>query len=110
MPEIHIRVVFDKVDPDITGAEALDIVALLLGGGHEADPSRIAVRAVKAIPNYTRETIEKLIVNGRDQKGLGWSAMAEQFNAKSIPTLNNGAEWRPSTMQRIYNRVSKGTK
>lgn len=109
MPEIHVRVVFDKVDPDVTGAEVLDAITTMLVAS-EASPSKIAVRAVKAIVKYDRDAIEKLIVTGRERKGLGWSAMAEQLNERAVPTMSGGKQWYPSTIKAVYDRASKGTK
>lgn len=109
MPEIHVRVVFDKVDPDITGAEVLDaITTMLVASG--ASRSKIAVRAVKAIVKYDRDAIEKLIVTGRERKGLGWSQMAEQLNDRAVPTMSGGKQWYASTIKAVYERASKGTK
>lgn len=115
MPEIQVRVIFDKVDPDVTGAEVLDAVAFMLNASalrvpSEVDPSKIKVRAVKAIVSYDRPAIERLIVTGRDRKGLGWSQMAEQLNDRRIPTMGGGKQWYASTIKAVYERASKGQK
>jgi hypothetical protein len=36
------------------------------------------------------------------QAGAGWSALARQLNAESVPTAQGGTKWFPSTVRAVF--------